>query len=757
MPRPFDNPIEPRVTPRGQRLCRAARALTAGLLFATLCASALCLGGEARLEAQEAPPGASVSVKVSVPAALRSSPFDVDRYLNLPPNFSVSVLARVPGARFMAVAPNNDILVSVPGAGKIVLVRPQASGTPLVSNFATGLRNPHDIVFHAMGGTTYVYVAESNQINRFVYNVGDTSARDREIVVANLPDSSSAELGGFYGHQLKNIALDPNHKLYVSIASATNASPSDTTSNPVRSAVYQYNADGSGGRIFARGLRNAEGLALVPGTNDLWVTVNNRDNIAYPFHKDFDGDGSDDYGKVMPAYVDNHPPDEFTRVTDGANYGWPFANPDPDGGVDNMPFNFDAENNAGGSLFPLESFTRISKGLPAHSAPLGLSFLQSSSFAPAYRNGAVIALHGSWNRSRKAGYKVIFFPWSGTPGESGDQLDLVTGWLDPAAQYVWGRPVDAVPDNEGGLLISDDHAGAIYRLKYLQATPSASSWAAWDIASRDNTMRTLWSSADARAALWTHASGGAMQSSLFYGPYAGWTARQIALGDDAKMRVLWTHADGRASLWRVEADGSLDFNFDFGPYPGWSATDLAVGGDGKARLLWSHPDGRASLWRVGESGKIESDDSYGPYANWSAKSLAVGEDNKLRVLWSHRDGRAAFWTVKPDRSLEVNVTYGPYTNWTPLGIAAGADNKTRVLWSHGDGRAALWTMSTDGLSLEANLTYGPYANWTPRSLAVGADNKTRVLWSHSDGRSALWRVGADGKLEVDSTHGPVPE
>ncbi len=345
---------------------------------------------------------------------MQTSPFNIERYLTVPPNFAVSVYARVPNARFMAVAPNGDLLVSRPGGGEVKIIRQGGAGAdPTVSTFVSGLRSPHDIVFHTVaGGTTYVYISETNQINRYVYNYGDLTAHDRQIVVANLPDASSSELGGYYGHQLKNIALDSNDKLYISIASATNASPADALSNPVRCAIYQYNADGSGGRLFARGLRNAEGLAMLPGTNELWVVVNNRDNIAYPFHNDWDGDGSDDYGKVMQSYVDNHPPDEFTRVRDGGNYGFPFANPNPDtpNGMNNMPFDLDVQNNPGGQYGTVDSFDRITKGIQAHTAPLGFSFTSGTAFPAAYQPGAVVALHGSSNRSTQDGYKINSFP-----------------------------------------------------------------------------------------------------------------------------------------------------------------------------------------------------------------------------------------------------------------------------------------------------------------------------------------------------------
>ena len=119
---------------------------------------------------------------VTVPAAMRTPPFNVERHLNVPPNFSISVYTRISGARFMAVAPSGDLLVSQPGTGKVLLVRPTGNDDPLIYEFATGLRRPHDIVFHTIGPTTYVYIAETHQINRFIYRPGDTAAHDREIV-----------------------------------------------------------------------------------------------------------------------------------------------------------------------------------------------------------------------------------------------------------------------------------------------------------------------------------------------------------------------------------------------------------------------------------------------------------------------------------------------------------------------------------------------------------------------------------------------
>ena len=408
--------------------------------------------------------GALISAKVEVPEEWRTAPFDRERKLTIPAGARISVLARVQSARFLAVSPKGDVLVSQPSRGKILLIgrsHPEAGVVELVS----GLRLPHGMVFHRIGETLYLYVGESNQISRFIYLNEPLQRKNGEIVIPNLPDRSSPDLGGAYGHELKNLTVGPDRKLYVDIASATNADPADTKSDPVRSAIYRYDLDGRNSELFARGIRNAEGLAFLPGTNELWAVVNGRDNIRYPFRKGWEGRKTSDYGRLIQSYVDGHPPDAFIHVREGANFGWPFANPNPDRGLDNMPFDPDFETNPEWSQVPESSFTRIDKGIPAHSAPLGFSFLQGTRVPVPFRSGAAIALHGSWNRSRRTGFKVIFFPWLPS-GKPGPQMDMVTGWLNEQTQQVWGRPVDVVPDLDGNLLISDDESGTIYKLSF---------------------------------------------------------------------------------------------------------------------------------------------------------------------------------------------------------------------------------------------------------------------------------------------------
>jgi len=406
-------------------------------------------------------PGASVLVQVTVPSSMRGPPFDVPRSLLVPPGFSIAVHARVGGARFLALTPEGNLLVSNPGAGKVFLVRPGPSGgEATVSDWATGLHNPHDLVFHTIGGTVWLYLAESNAVRRYAWT-GSATAPASEVVVSGLPDNSTPELRGAYGHELKNIALDRQDRLFVSIASTCNVCISDVQADPVRGAIHLYEATGGNHRLYARGLRNAEGLAFFPGTDDLWVAVNGRDNLPYPFQ-----DSTGQYGQIVPSFVDNHPPDEFIRLGEGGNYGWPFCNPNPDGptGLFDMPFDRDYDTNRDGSAADCEAMNRVTLGIQAHSAPLGLLFLQDTAFPAPWKGAAAIPLHGSWNRRTETGAKVILVPFPGGGSTPAAAVDLVSGWIDAGGQGYWGRPVDVAVDGNGAMFISDDSSGTIYRL-----------------------------------------------------------------------------------------------------------------------------------------------------------------------------------------------------------------------------------------------------------------------------------------------------
>jgi glucose/arabinose dehydrogenase len=452
---------------QSKKIASPTRVLSIVLTFLWLLAG--CSGGGGGIStstAAESIAPASVRRALEVPQALaNTAPFDQPRSLTVPPGFGIRLWARIAKARFMARAPNGDILVSVPDEDKVVLLRERANNVPEQFDFATGLRKPHDMAFHTIGNTTWLYIAETHRVTRSIYQPGATAGSERQVVVDNLPDSSTPELQGSYGHELKNIAFGGDGKLYVSIASSCNACTTDAAGNPVRGAIYQYNADGTGARLFARGIRNAEGLDFIPGTNTLWAAVNNRDDISFPLDIDLDGDGASDLGKQVPRYTDDNPPELFTSVRDGGDYGWPFCNSVPNAAMSNLELLRDHDNNRDGAALDCSRVDRSSKGIQAHSAPLGFSFLHNSNVPASYRRGAVVASHGCWNcTTLKAGYKVTYFPFDDA-GNAGAEIELVTGFVtDPVARSFWGRPVDAIADAKGNILISDDYAGAIYQL-----------------------------------------------------------------------------------------------------------------------------------------------------------------------------------------------------------------------------------------------------------------------------------------------------
>jgi glucose/arabinose dehydrogenase len=222
--------------------------------------------------------------------------------------------------------------------------------------------------------------------------------------------------------------------------------------------------------VFATGVRNGDGLSFAPdGT--LWTAVNERDEIAYPFHRAYGG-SSDAYGQVMQAYVNNHPPDEVARLTAGRNLGWPFCDPDPD--VDpgrsgtaeeygHMRFDADAQTNPGGHRLDCSNLPRIDRGIPAHGAPLGFHFLEGSALPSPWNTGAVVAVHGSWDRDPPRAPAVLWLPWDAQTRTLGSAITLVGGFQEPNGSR-WGRTVDAVPGPDGALYVSDDQAGAVYRL-----------------------------------------------------------------------------------------------------------------------------------------------------------------------------------------------------------------------------------------------------------------------------------------------------
>ncbi len=256
---------------------------------------------------------------------------------------------------------------------------------------------------------------------RFAYAPGQTAAHGPPQQVTPLPPG---------GHSTRGVIFRRDgSKMYVSIGSASNVS----AEGPPRASIMEYNPDGGGKRVLASGLRNPVGMAWNPTTGALWTAVNERDGMG-----------------------DDLVPDYITEITDGAFYGWPYSY-----------IGKNIEPRRKGEHPELVAKTVLPSLLIAsHSAPLGITFYEGTMFPPAYRGNAFVALHGSWNRTQRTGYKIISVPFRGGK-PSGGYDDFIVGWCpDPDSRRVWGRPVGLLVLPDGSMLISDDGAGVIWRVTY---------------------------------------------------------------------------------------------------------------------------------------------------------------------------------------------------------------------------------------------------------------------------------------------------
>ncbi|MCV7238160.1 gluconolaconase [Mycolicibacterium celeriflavum] len=378
-------------------------------------------------------------VTVAVASPLAQSPFDEPRQAMVPAGWSMSVWARVPKARLAVWAPDGALLVSQPSTGQVLRLEP-TDAEPRQSTLLENLDQPHGMAFAGDA----LYIAESDQID--VYDYADGAATNRRTVVANLPDAKSPDLKGAYAHALKSVAVGPDGSVYFSIGSTGNISAEDRDADPPRATIMRVPPGGGPPQPFATGVRNGTGLAIAPD-GSVWTAVNNRDNVADPRT-----------GEVVPDYVDDHPPESVARLWQGRELGWPYCN--PDGGPANLPFIRDVQANPDGSRLDCASLPPVEQSLGAHAAPLGMSFTTGVLPEP-YASGALIGVHGSWNREPPLAPEVAFFPWQN--GSLGNQQTLVAGFqADDGSR--WGRPVAAVTGPDGAVYITDDYADAIYRL-----------------------------------------------------------------------------------------------------------------------------------------------------------------------------------------------------------------------------------------------------------------------------------------------------
>ncbi len=344
----------------------------------------------------------------------------VGERLRVAPGFAISVYAsNVPNARLLHPTPRGDLLVSAPRRDRIALVERDADGDGRSDGQRTllgGLDRPHGIELHG----DWLYVAESDAIGRIRFDAERGETRGAyERIVGGIPEGGN--------HWTRTIRIGPDGWMYLSIGSTCNVCEED---DPRRAAIVRYRLDGTGEEVFAHGLRNAVGFDWRPEDGEIYATDNGRDLLG-----------------------DDFPPCELNRVVRGGFYGWPYANgdnvPDPDLGPGNA-------ERIRGAIPPVHGFR-------AHNAPLGITFVRGAAVPESYRGAALVALHGSWNRSRKDGYKVVSLHWL----EDGriEERDFAVGFeLD---EDVIGRPVDVAEGLDGAFYVSDDYAGVIYRVAYV--------------------------------------------------------------------------------------------------------------------------------------------------------------------------------------------------------------------------------------------------------------------------------------------------
>ncbi|MFN3003907.1 PQQ-dependent sugar dehydrogenase [Mycolicibacterium wolinskyi] len=376
------------------------------------------------------PPTGLAPATVRVPGELAEAPLDEPRQALIPTGWTIEVMARIPKARMLTWAPDGALLVSVPSTGQVLKVRPEQQ------TLLEGLDQPHGLMF---AGST-LYVAESDQID--AYDYVDGRAVNRRTIAGDLPDAKSPDLHGAYAHALKSVVVGSDGAVYFSIGSTGNISAEDRTADPPRATIMRVPPGGGPPEPFATGVRNGTGLAFAPdGT--LWTAVNNRDNVADP------------EGRVVQSYVDEHPPESIAKLTPGRELGWPYCNPD---GAPPAAFIRDVQTNPDGSRMDCAALEPVEQTLGAHSAPLGMAFGElPDPFGP----GALVGVHGSWNRESPREPEVSFFAWR--DGTLGSQQTLVGGFQADNGLR-WGRPVAAVTGPDGAVYISDDFAGAVYRL-----------------------------------------------------------------------------------------------------------------------------------------------------------------------------------------------------------------------------------------------------------------------------------------------------
>jgi glucose/arabinose dehydrogenase len=352
--------------------------------------------------------------------------------LRAPAGFAVTSWADgLEKPRWLALTPEGDVLVTETRANRIRRLRDtDGDGRPDQMTTFADESNGANIPFGMAFSDSHFYLGNTDAVLRFPYRKGQSRLEGRGEQITALTG------GGYNQHWTRNVRVSPDgRQLFVTVGSASN---NDVEPAP-RASVLRMNLDGSGRETFADGLRNPVGLDFHPRTGDVYVTVNERDKLG------------DD---LVPDYV--------TRVRRGEFFGWPWAYLSPK--------HLDpAHTKDGASTNPAAVARTVTPDvlIESHSAALGLAFYRGDAFPPKYRNGAFVALRGSWNRSRGTGYKLVFVPFDDGGRPLGHYEDFVTGFLvDPSGPTTWGRPVGVLVLPDGSLLFTEEENERIYRVTH---------------------------------------------------------------------------------------------------------------------------------------------------------------------------------------------------------------------------------------------------------------------------------------------------
>ena len=338
--------------------------------------------------------------------------------LKLPDGFQIAVFAEADSARMMVFSPGGVLLVSEPEEGKVVaLPDPKHTGKAERSVVVVdSLTEPHGLAFYQ----GKLYVAENDRVRSYDWDEANLRASNPKL---------STDLPGRGGHSTRTLLFHKG-KMYVSAGSSCNVC---VEKDPRRATVMEFNPDGTGMKIFAKGLRNAVGMAVNPKTDTVWVTVNGRDRLG-----------------------DDLPPEVINDLgQNGGDFGWPYCYGDR---IPDLNFTKPGDDRCRNMIPPKVQ-------MQAHSAPLGLDFYEGTVFPVEYRNNIFVAFHGSWNRSVPTGDKVARVKLNDKGQPVGGAQDFITGWQDESGRRS-GRPAGIVFGADGAMYVSDDAAGVIYRVTY---------------------------------------------------------------------------------------------------------------------------------------------------------------------------------------------------------------------------------------------------------------------------------------------------